>query len=171
MGILDHLHLRKKKPVGSTWCNFFTSTICSRRYERKALWDMTDQENGGKQKRKKKKIVAENGFDPSTSGLWAQHASTAPLCLLIRIKVILIFQWNTVASFFFFFLLAVDAQVQLNAAVEKERKTLDKELMQQLRINSLETQQSELRQERAQLLASLEFEKAKSETLEEAQRR
>ena len=30
---------------------------------------------------KKVKIkVAEDGFDPSTSGLWAQHASAAPLC-------------------------------------------------------------------------------------------
>ena len=25
--------------------------------------------------------LAERGFDPRTSGLWAQHASTAPLCL------------------------------------------------------------------------------------------
>ena len=29
---------------------------------------------------KKKKMLAERGFDPRTSGLWAQHASTAPLC-------------------------------------------------------------------------------------------
>ena len=28
------------------------------------------------------KTIAEDGFDPSTSGLWAQHASSAPLCLL-----------------------------------------------------------------------------------------
>ena len=28
----------------------------------------------------KQKQVAERGFDPRTSGLWAQHASTAPLC-------------------------------------------------------------------------------------------
>ncbi len=28
------------------------------------------------------KKLAEDGFDPSTSGLWAQHASTAPLCFL-----------------------------------------------------------------------------------------
>ena len=28
------------------------------------------------------KQIAESGFDPPTSGLWAQHASTAPLCLL-----------------------------------------------------------------------------------------
>ena len=27
-----------------------------------------------------KKVIAERGFDPRTSGLWAQHASTAPLC-------------------------------------------------------------------------------------------
>ena len=29
---------------------------------------------------KKAKTLAERGFDPRTSGLWAQHASTAPLC-------------------------------------------------------------------------------------------
>ena len=29
---------------------------------------------------KQKKKLAEDGFDPSTSGLWAQHAPTAPLC-------------------------------------------------------------------------------------------
>ena len=33
------------------------------------------QEKGGEVKR-----VAADGFDPSTSGLWAQHASTAPRC-------------------------------------------------------------------------------------------
>src|SRR4029434_8010549 len=26
--------------------------------------------------------LAEDGFDPSTSGLWAQHASAAPLCFI-----------------------------------------------------------------------------------------
>ena len=31
-------------------------------------------------KREEKKSVAADGFDPSTSGLWAQHASTAPRC-------------------------------------------------------------------------------------------
>ena len=25
-------------------------------------------------------FIAESGFDPPTSGLWAQHASSAPLC-------------------------------------------------------------------------------------------
>ena len=25
-------------------------------------------------------VLAERGFDPRTSGLWAQHATTAPLC-------------------------------------------------------------------------------------------
>ena len=28
------------------------------------------------------KTLAERGFDPRTSGLWAQHASTAPLCCI-----------------------------------------------------------------------------------------
>ena len=32
----------------------------------------------------KKNVLAERGFDPRTSGLWEQHASTAPLCLLIH---------------------------------------------------------------------------------------
>ena len=32
-------------------------------------------------RKKKKEKIAEDGFDPSTSGLWAQHAPTAPLCL------------------------------------------------------------------------------------------
>ena len=31
-------------------------------------------------KKKRGKSVAADGFDPSTSGLWAQHASTAPRC-------------------------------------------------------------------------------------------
>ena len=40
------------------------------------------------EKIKKKKryfdFLAERGFDPRTSGLWAQHASTAPLCCCDR---------------------------------------------------------------------------------------
>ena len=32
------------------------------------------------EKKKRGKSVAADGFDPSTSGLWAQHASTAPRC-------------------------------------------------------------------------------------------
>ena len=34
------------------------------------------------EKRKKKKRVAVTGFDPATSGLWAQHASAAPHCFV-----------------------------------------------------------------------------------------
>ena len=33
---------------------------------------------------KKKNILAERSFDLRTSGLWAQHASTAPLCCWYR---------------------------------------------------------------------------------------
>ncbi len=31
-----------------------------------------------------KNVLAERGFDPRTSGLWAQHASAAPLCSIVR---------------------------------------------------------------------------------------
>ena len=34
------------------------------------------------------RAIAERGFDPRTSGLWAQHASTAPLCYLRSREVI-----------------------------------------------------------------------------------
>ena len=33
------------------------------------------------------KLLAERGFDPRTSGLWAQHASTAPLCYDVIILI------------------------------------------------------------------------------------
>ena len=36
-------------------------------------------------------ILAERGFDPRTSGLWAQHASIAPLCF----STIVGFDFNT----------------------------------------------------------------------------
>ena len=40
---------------------------------------------------KEKKVkIAERGFDPRTSGLWAQHASTAPLCFACLWEVILL---------------------------------------------------------------------------------
>ena len=48
-----------------------------------ALWERMCTMNPLKIWRKKKKrgkSVAADGFDPSTSGLWAQHASTAPRC-------------------------------------------------------------------------------------------
>ena len=32
------------------------------------------------------KFLAERGFDPRTSGLWAQHASTAPLCYMLSVS-------------------------------------------------------------------------------------
>ena len=35
----------------------------------------------------RKKIIAERGFDPRTSGLWAQHASTAPLCYIAHAQL------------------------------------------------------------------------------------
>ena len=38
--------------------------------------------------KKYENILAERSFDLRTSGLWAQHASTAPLCCLCNIMVL-----------------------------------------------------------------------------------
>ena len=38
---------------------------------------------------KKKSHLGERGFDPRTSGIWAQHASTAPLCYSLAMTVVL----------------------------------------------------------------------------------
>ena len=65
----------------------------------------------------------------------------------------------------------VECQSQLSSAVEKERNAVEKELTFQARVSALETQLTSLRQERSQLLASLELERAKLETLEEGQQR
>ena len=65
----------------------------------------------------------------------------------------------------------VDAQTQLASATEKERSAVEKELTLQSRIGTLDAQLSSLRQEKSQLLASLELERAKLETLEEGQQR
>ena len=50
---------------------------------KKALWNRYSPKKSKQQNTKQNKnemYVAERGFDPRTSGLWAQHASTAPLC-------------------------------------------------------------------------------------------
>ena len=45
-------------------------------------WEVERKKEEGREKKKekKKKQLAERSFDLRTSGLWAQHASTAPLC-------------------------------------------------------------------------------------------
>ena len=65
----------------------------------------------------------------------------------------------------------MDAQTQLSVAAEKERNATEKALTLQSRVTVLENQTSTLRQEKSRLLASLELEKAKAETLEEGQQR
>ena len=35
----------------------------------------------------KNRILAEYGLDPLTSGSWAQHAPTVPLCLLMKVVI------------------------------------------------------------------------------------
>ena len=59
-------------------------------------------------KKKKKKIkiyvIAERSFDLRTSGLWAQHASTAPLCFLPLLTIFLmtcIQEWLLIYFLFF----------------------------------------------------------------------
>ena len=66
---------------------------------------------------------------------------------------------------------SVEAQTQLNAAGEKERSATEKLLTVQSRVGSLEEQVKSLRQERSQLVATLETEKTKLQTLEETHQR
>ena len=65
----------------------------------------------------------------------------------------------------------VDAQAQLNVVLEKERSAVEKEMTLKSRVSALETQLSNIRQEKSQLLATVELERAKLETLEESQHR
>ncbi len=65
----------------------------------------------------------------------------------------------------------MDVQTQLATSTENERSAVEKELTLQSRVSILEAQLSSLRQEKSQLLASLELERAKLETLEEGQQR
>ena len=62
----------------------------------------------------------------------------------------------------------VEAQGQLAAAVEKERFASEKLMESSMRLSSLESQISSLRQERSRLLAELDVERAKVELVEEA---
>ena len=48
----------------------------------------TDASSSQKKTVRGKEKIAEDGFDPSTSGLWAQHAPTAPLCLTTSTNVL-----------------------------------------------------------------------------------
>ena len=65
----------------------------------------------------------------------------------------------------------VQTQAQLSQSSEKERSAVEKELTLQLRVRTLEPQISGTKQEKSQLLATLELEKAKLQTLEESQQR
>ncbi|XP_046579108.1 LOW QUALITY PROTEIN: TATA element modulatory factor-like [Haliotis rubra] len=61
-----------------------------------------------------------------------------------------------------------DAQSQLALAVEKERTVSEKLMEQNIRLSTLESQTARLRQEKSQLLAQAEMDKAKIELLEES---
>jgi hypothetical protein len=62
----------------------------------------------------------------------------------------------------------VEAQTQLATAIEKERFASEKQMESSMRLSSLESQISSLRQERSRLLAELDVERAKVELAEEA---
>ena len=66
---------------------------------------------------------------------------------------------------------AVQTQAQLSQSSEKERSAVEKEMTLQSRVRVLETQLSSTKQEKSQLLATLELERAKLQTLEESQHR
>ncbi|XP_067673660.1 TATA element modulatory factor-like isoform X2 [Haliotis asinina] len=61
-----------------------------------------------------------------------------------------------------------EAQSQLAVAVEKERTVSEKLMEQNIRLSTLESQTARLRQEKSQLLAQAEMDKAKIELLEES---
>ena len=68
-------------------------------------------------------------------------------------------------------IIIVEAHSQLNTAVEKERSAIERDMTLQSRVGGLEGQLSALRQERSQLVASLQMEKTKLQTLEETHQR
>ena len=71
-----------------------------------------------KKSEKKGKKIAEQGFDPWTSGLWAQHASAAPLCCvclnrnkrLYNAHTNIVEAFKRVFFFFFFFFVSLGAR-------------------------------------------------------------
>ena len=65
----------------------------------------------------------------------------------------------------------VDAQTQLNVALEKERSAVEQHMILKSRVGALELQLSSVKQEKSHLLATVELERAKLETLEESQHR
>ena len=62
-----------------------------------------------------KKLLAERGFDPRTSGLWAQHASTAPLCC----------RWYIVVNFIFLFYTMTQVVTQAFLTKSSVRSSFD----------------------------------------------
>ena len=74
----------KRKIIKTLWINWLQAT-CNKKIEKKSS-------------RGKSTPLAERGFDPRTSGLWAQHASTAPLCFDVQLST----KAQRVANFYFY---------------------------------------------------------------------
>ena len=80
--------------------------------------------------------------------------------------------WRVCILFIYlYYLSAVQTQAQLSQSSEKERSAVEKEMTLQSRVRALEGQLSGTKQEKSQLLATLELERAKLQTLEESQHR
>ena len=62
-------------------------------------------------------------------------------------------------------------QAQLSQSSEKKQSAVEKEMTLQSRVRVLEGQLSGIKHEKSQLLATLELERAKLQTLEESQHR
>lgn len=67
--------------------------------------------------------------------------------------------------------MAAEAQAQLAAAVEKERSGCEKVLEASMRLATLDSQVTSLRQEKSRLQAQLEMERTKVQLLEESKSR
>ncbi len=97
---MDYIHFDKDSDwikMQEAWWRFLVTldqlwSFAKLKYFLRQLWYVLLHFNRLKLKKVR---LAERGFDPRTSGLWAQHASTAPLCYffhlgnnLIDIKVV-----------------------------------------------------------------------------------
>ena len=65
----------------------------------------------------------------------------------------------------------IGTPAQLSQSSEKKQSVVEKEMTLQSRVRALEGQLSGIKQEKSQLLATLELERAKLQTLEESQHR
>ena len=119
------------------------------------------EKNNGRKKKKKFSRGWFRSIDLWVMGPARSHCATLlPVCSGYCISFIYTIYHSTVQT-----------QAQLSHSSEKERSAVEKEMTLQSRVRTLESQLSGTKQEKSQLLASLELERAKLQTLEENQNR